>query len=278
MDYDALERLVGLRNSGALTDEEFEQQKQMLLNSAGNVLSDPMDGETRTKGHFFVTRWRSLGWPRAALIFAIVVVVLAGSVFTYVKVSEWRAAEAAHQAAIAATKKAFAEQTAGATDILKSEYEDSGTTYAQLFDKVDDRVKKIEDASVSAQSSDIDPVQKEALANYADALANTLRSMALKDRKSLSVSTNIDLAKSAKDDYYSTPYNEYSDAWERRRMAKALEDAKESLAELKSAATDFGDSLATLKAVIEKNKAKLEGYSLVKIDVIDKAIKKNSTT
>lgn len=44
MNYDELERLVGLRNSGALTEAEFNQQKAIVIASsehAGRPAADP---------------------------------------------------------------------------------------------------------------------------------------------------------------------------------------------------------------------------------------------
>lgn len=44
MNYDELERLVGLRNSGALTEAEFNEQKAILIGSSqksGKPFADP---------------------------------------------------------------------------------------------------------------------------------------------------------------------------------------------------------------------------------------------
>jgi hypothetical protein len=281
MDYDALERLVGLRDSGALTEEEFQQQKQNLLQRVEAVMAPSAGGGTAAMGRFFTGGLRRGGgtsWQRHLLRLLIAVAFLTAGFVAYTKVSDWRAAQAAHQAAIDATKKSIAEQTAGATDIIKSDYENTGMTFAQLFDKIDNRIKKIEDASVSARASALEDSERESVSAYLNSLSGALRLMELKYRKSLSLSTNLEMAQSAREDYYSTPYNEYSDGWERRRVNKAVQDAQKASVELKSATSDLRDGLKGLKDIVRKNSTKLVGYSLVRADVIDKAISTNSET
>ncbi len=78
MDYDALEKLVKLRDSGALTEQEFAEQKTLL--NAAAPRADYGRIETREP-----TRAR---WRRPLALTGIATVVVAALTFTYFRRSD----------------------------------------------------------------------------------------------------------------------------------------------------------------------------------------------
>lgn len=70
MDYDALERLVRLRDSGALTEQEFAEQK--------SILSDPVQNAVDSRRQRQQRRWQT-----PVGLTAITTVVLGGAALAY---------------------------------------------------------------------------------------------------------------------------------------------------------------------------------------------------
>lgn len=212
------------------------------------------------------------GWQRFVLLTAAAVIIIAGGLFAWQRYSDWRAERLAEEAALKDAKKTVAEQTAGTEYFLKSTYSDSDMTYAQLFDRVDDRTKKITDAIVSVQSSELGDEQKQAAVDYLNALSATLDAMEMEYRKGLNSSNSVDSMKSAESDYVTTPYNEYSDPWERKRLLDARDEAQKALNEFKDAVRSYNAALKTLRKTTSADQAKLNGFYLVNGTVLSKAI------
>lgn len=209
-------------------------------------------------------------------VWAVALVLLvAGGIFGFTKYSDWSAARAARLAAVAANRKAVAVETAAVSNVLKTENAKSEQTFAQLFDRVDAVTKKSDDSSVEVQASDADNDTKSAIAEYFGLTENALRAIELKYRKALDFSNKIDSARSATHDYVSTPYNEYSDDWERRRMADARSEMSDSSESYRSATQDCIKSLEAYKTWVKLNADKLNGYSIVDPSLIEQAIKKS---
>lgn len=77
MDYDALERLVRLRDSGAITDDEFAQQKA--------VLAGPKARTTKTSSLSWLQRnWQSAN--RTPILVGVAVAILGLSALVYLTV------------------------------------------------------------------------------------------------------------------------------------------------------------------------------------------------
>jgi hypothetical protein len=74
LDYDALERLVRLRDSGALTEHEFAEQKSLLVDP---IYSSTMDTEEQRRR-----------WPTPAVLTAVTMVALIGAAAAYFKGSD----------------------------------------------------------------------------------------------------------------------------------------------------------------------------------------------
>lgn len=211
-------------------------------------------------------------WKNALILAAALVIVVAGAAFGYSKYSAWRAAQVAQEAALADAKKILAEQVAGAEYLFKLTYDDSNMTYAQLFERADERSKKMDDAVISIQASDLPEKNKMALAAYVGSLSNAVKSLTSQYRKSLAADSALEAANSSRDNYQSTPYNEYSDGWERRQVKDAANDAVSALTAWKDSIKEFGTSIKSVQSMQRKYAGDLLGAKLVDGKILTKAL------
>ena len=80
MDYDALNRLVKLRDSGAITEEEFASQKAVLLETGEAEAEEAQKGSFKTRAMAFLGRAEGVYLAvlrGATLVFATILVVYA---------------------------------------------------------------------------------------------------------------------------------------------------------------------------------------------------------
>jgi len=166
----------------------------------------------------------------------------------------------------------MAVNSVGAESLLKTEYISSSISYAEFFDKAAERNKSIDSAITAAQATKLDPDSKVALLEYGQALEETLRSQSMYTRKRLAVSNAADNFKRAVADFASSPYNEYSYPWEKKRTDDAKAEAENAVKEAEKAQSDFKNSLIELRKVTKKTSSTLSGYRLVSDEVIAKTI------
>lgn len=214
-------------------------------------------------------------WQRLVVLCAAIIILMGAGIFAYDRYSDWHTQQLAEKAALKDTKKTVAEQSAGTEYFLTATYDDSDMTYAQLFDRADDRSKKITDAIVSIKASDLPDEQKASAVTYLESLGQTLDALEMQYRKSLNSSNSVESMKSAQADYLSTPYNEYSDSWERKRVSDAAEEATKALSDFKDSIRSFNRSLKGLRKTEQDTQTKLNGFSLVDEKVLTKAIAKS---
>ncbi|HEY7807864.1 MAG TPA: hypothetical protein VIC34_11760 [Croceibacterium sp.] len=149
-------------------------------------------------------------------------------------------------------------------------------TFQQLFDRTDDRLKKLGDDTISIKAGDLPRDKKAVISSYLDTLDDTLENMEMQYRKGLAFSNSVDAMTLATHDYVTTPYNEYSDQFERQRMVDSQSDASKAKEEFKDATKEFGDHLTELKKFEKDNASKLDGFVLVDDKVLTKAIAANN--
>ena len=215
---------------------------------------------------------------RVALGLSAVIALAVGGFFVFERYSSWRAEVAAQDAAFREARKLVAEQTAGAQTFISYIYADTEITFAQLFDRTDDRLKKIGDALVTIQAGELNEDDRKILSDYLTNLQEALQAEQVFYRKGLSLSSSSDALTSVRSDYASSPYNEYSDRWERKRVTDALKEASKAQAELQESVEDLGKRLVALHKFLRDHNEQLAKFSVVEDTVLKQAIAKNAQT
>jgi hypothetical protein len=126
---------------------------------------------------------------------------------------------------VSEARKEIVKSSVETESILKDDSVNSvNMTFGEFFDKAKNTSASIEESKVKILSSGLPKEEATALASYADQLENVVGLEEQSYRKAMAASTANDLFKSALEDYRSTPYNEYSDKWERHRVTTAITD------------------------------------------------------
>lgn len=166
-------------------------------------------------------------------------------------------------------QKSIAENTAGVTELLELETNPGNITYAEIFERGDDRIKKLADAVIPVATSQLPDDEKEGLKTYLDGLANLLRSQMAKYRKQLAVSTNLETIKREEDNL------DYSNEYELRDLSSARAELTTAITESTEAEENFAEQLASVQKTNDALRPKLSGYSLLDAALLASAISKN---
>jgi hypothetical protein len=205
-------------------------------------------------------------------IIAAIAVVLLG-VIAYSQINSFLEQRHQIQEQRQAIKKSIAESTEGAAEILKVEVTSSSATFAELFDRGDDRIKKISDAIIPIGISSIPSDERGMLKTYMEDLQELLRLQIAKNRKILATSTAVDQAKIAQRDY-TNETNEYGMTYARTRALNSLTEAKKDLEETKQATKAFSDKLSSVRSTLNILRPKLTEYDLIEDSLLNLLIQK----
>ena len=200
---------------------------------------------------------------------AIVVVVLLGVI---VGAKLWNSIQARDKAEGDA-RKTVAESSIACQQLLADDLGNNNITFAELFDRIDARLKNIDDAAVSISASPLPEQTRDGLSGYLHRLQDVLRLEENKYRKGLAASNALDSANSASSDYKATPYNEYSDSWERRSVIKSLEEASKAEREAAEATKVYWNGLKGLQSFLSTRPQYLNGYTTIDAKQLDGFVK-----
>lgn len=171
-----------------------------------------------------------------------------------------RAADQAQQDAI---REQVAEHTAAVKALLELEQRPSSMTYAELFDTVDERVKKLGETLIPVETSSYEPETKAALKSYLQGLQETARLQVATYRKSLASRSSQEFLTSSVKELQRSTDNEYSFRFARQRAEDALEEAKKSRDELSEAQKAFIAHLSMFRGSLTKLRPQIAQHSVL---------------
>jgi hypothetical protein len=216
------------------------------------------------------------GGPMNANLKTILISVLVATfaVFAYSQVTNYLDAKKAIEIEFKDAKKLVASSSAYAENVLKLENEDSNITFKELFDKISTAIEESDKAIVFVKSSAVDDSWKSASVAYLEASQETLRAMKSKYQKALDFSSHLDFAKEQLEDYKNSPYNEYTNSSDIRRLRKYSEEIDEKKSELTAAELEFFNSIKKLSGVSKENSARIGSDIMINSMLIEKIIAK----
>jgi hypothetical protein len=171
-------------------------------------------------------------------------------------------------------QKRVAEGTEAVSEMVELETHQSNITFGELFERNDDRVKKLSDAIIPIAISSLPDEEKNALKAYLKGLQEVLRSQTACYRKQLAVSTDLEISKTAEKDYADSAADGYNQ-FERKRAQDSLAEAQKALEEFKMAARTFVNELRSFRVELNKARPILKDYDLVDDNLLASAIKKD---
>lgn len=170
-------------------------------------------------------------------------------------------------------QKSVAENTEGVSRLLKYDVEGASVTYGEIFERGEDRLKKISDASIPVGISKLPDDEKQAVKAYLEGLEVVLRLEVAKYRKELAATTSLDSFKDAAEDFKNSSYYGYDFA--KRRFDKESEAAKKAIDEMGEADEDFLNKIKEFRKSVAVIRPALNGYDLVDDTILAKIIEKN---
>src|SRR6185437_6232701 len=134
-------------------------------------------------------------------------------------------------------QKGIAENTASLTEFLELETKPSTITYGEIFERSDDRLKKIGDANIQVATSQLPNDEKEDLKTYLDGMSDVLRLQIAKYRKALILSNDLDTVKRQEEGL------DYSNEYELKALSSAREDLVKAFTDSSDAQGAFASQL-----------------------------------
>lgn len=169
-----------------------------------------------------------------------------------------------------AARKLVSVDTVSSKAILEYELSPSGVTFKELFEQIDDRLKKLTDDRTAVAASSLPKAEREAVDQYLSDIQATLRADENANRKSLAVDGAIETLKREVEEARTANYLVY-DVY-KRSADKASNDAKDALKESQSAATSFQSQVKALSKSLAPPKNELKGYQLLDPLFLDKLL------
>ncbi|HEX3675122.1 MAG TPA: hypothetical protein VHU87_12685 [Rhizomicrobium sp.] len=169
-------------------------------------------------------------------------------------------------------QKSVAENTEATSDLLELETQQSSITFAELFERADDRIKKLSDVIIPIEVSSLPSDEKSALKIYIKGLQETLRLQVAVYRKQLAMASALDASKAAEKDYAAASAG-YDD-FERKRAQQSIDDAKTALNDLKTANGDFVRQLRSFRETLQTLRGNLKDYDTLDDGLLGSVIKK----
>lgn len=157
--------------------------------------------------------------------------------------------------------KSVAEATEGASEMLRFESNPKGITFGEIFTRGESRIEKISDAVIPIGISSLPKEEKDALKAYMDALQEILRLQVAANRKTMAVSSAMDIARKATNDIKNSSY--YGLEFASKRATETLDDAKKAMEESSLANHDFLSRLKALRKTVETLRPAIKSYALV---------------
>jgi len=167
-------------------------------------------------------------------------------------------------------QKGIAENTASLTEFLELETKPSTITYGEMFERSDDRLKKIGDANIQVATSQLPNDEKEDLKTYLDGMSDVLRLQIAKYRKALILSNDLDTVKRQEEGL------DYSNEYELKALSSAREDLVKAFTDSSDAQGAFASQLVSFRRSVADLRSRLSSYILLDDTLLVGAISKNA--
>jgi len=171
-------------------------------------------------------------------------------------------------------QKTVAENTVAVNDLLEFEIKTNSATYAELFERSDDRLKKLADATIPVGTSLLPDDEKASVKAYLEGLQQLVRLEAAVYRKSLAADAAFDTAKDAVHEMSTADY--YSRDYVRKRAVDALADSDKDLHELEAAHREFVANLTSFRKSLATLRNTLNEYKLLDDAFLGSVIQKSA--
>jgi hypothetical protein len=212
---------------------------------------------------------------RIRLIIAAVIAVLV-LIVGYFQISSYFAARREIETQRHSLQKIIAENTEGVRDLLQLDVDTDGTTFAELFERSNDRLKQLSEAMISIGVSPLPKEERSALKSYISGMQTVLRYQVAAYRKQLDLSTKLDAAERASKNYANGNY--LTSDFDRKQAKDALVDANDAMRALKSAQKEHFSKLVAFRANLNLDRKKLSDYNLLDDEFIKSVIAADKPT
>lgn len=207
---------------------------------------------------------------------AIALAVIVAAIFSYFQINEYFQHRSLITQQRTTIQKSIAESTEATGDILNLEINPNSTTYAELFERGDDRVKKISDAIIPIGISSLPQDERAPLKKYMQGLQEMLRLEIAEKRKEIAASTTLDQAKTQLEEYKNST-NLYSRDFERQRTQKAIADSGTAVKEQAEALKAFVESVRKFRKLMDVLRPALNDYSLLDDQLLSDLLSKSDS-
>lgn len=166
------------------------------------------------------------------------------------------------------------EHSAAVETLLRDEMCDRGLTYSQLFDRGEDRLRRIDDVIIRLRTADLGEPQQTSATAYAVQLYMVLARDLNANRRALEAEAQMEAVNAA---FKSLAYYERRridpDSYARQSVNDAMGEQEQADADAKQAYRIFGSKLKDMRAFQRQEKRHLADYRLVDDALLGELIK-----